>query len=227
MTVLVAVGVMNVGHGGAGSVIFVEKLSRYGKLFGQTVGVATGGDLSPGDLVSVAASWPARLRHADDVRQAGLLFQDVQQLPAGLLTAPAGLLTEPAMLVTLGMPLTLVAAALTDGHASLQQQPGETGVEFPWRLASPMVAVQISPGRGAVTALYAAGVNDVHVLYAPRWDRRRLTNPLGPHGAVRTRHRQTPPGAMRCAKAAASRWQPTSPDSTSWSTACSRTPPPR
>ena len=44
MTVLVAVGVMNVGHGGAGSVIFVEKLSRYGKLSGETVGVATGGD---------------------------------------------------------------------------------------------------------------------------------------------------------------------------------------
>ena len=188
---------MNVGHGGAGSVIFVEKLSRYGKLFGQTVGVATGGDLSPGDLVSVAASWPARLRHADDVRQAGLLFQGVQQLPAGLLTAPAGLLTEPAMLVTLGMPLTLVAAALTDGHASLQQQPGETGVEFP-------LAARQPDGGGADIARPGRGDRFVcrrrerrpRPLPTGR-DRRCLADPLGPHGAVRTRHRK--PCPMPCA----------------------------
>lgn len=195
MTVLVAVGVMNVGHGGAGSVIFVEKLSRYGKLFGQTVGVATGGDLSPGDLVSVAASWPARLRHADDVRQAGLLFQDVQQLPAGLLTAPAGLLTEPAMLVTLGMPLTLVAAALTDGHASLQQQPGETGVEFP-------LAARQPDGGGADIARPGRG----HRLVCRRRERRprplrTAMGPPSPHQSTRPAwcsSNATPANPTRC-----------------------------
>src|SRR5215469_7315094 len=56
------------------------------------------------------------------------LFQGPEELPAGLLTAAAGLLANPAVRVHLGMPLALVAAALADGHAGLQQGPGDVGV---------------------------------------------------------------------------------------------------
>src|SRR5437660_7226913 len=58
----------------------------------------------------------------------GLLLQGTQQLPAGLLAAPASLGADPAVRVVRGMPLALVAAALADGHAGLQQRPGDAGV---------------------------------------------------------------------------------------------------
>src|SRR5215472_14893886 len=76
-------------------------------------------------------SWPcsplsARPDHAGgDDRH---LLQGAQELPAGLLAAPAGLGADPAVRVVLGMPLALVTTALADGHASLQQRPGDVGV---------------------------------------------------------------------------------------------------
>src|SRR5258708_30021321 len=69
-----------------------------------------------------------RRAEAGPGRSAGLLFQGGQELPAGLLAAPAGLLADPAVLVHLGVPLALVAAALADGHAGLQQPPGDARV---------------------------------------------------------------------------------------------------
>jgi hypothetical protein len=59
-------------------------------------------------------------------RNGGLLFPGIQELPAGLLAAPAGLGADPAVRHA-GMPLALIAAALADGHAGLQQRPGEAG----------------------------------------------------------------------------------------------------
>src|ERR1019366_3964023 len=67
-------------------------------------------------------------RQAGPRRLASLLFHGVQELPAGLLAAPAGLLADPAVLMVPGMPVALVAAALADGHAGLQQRPGDVGV---------------------------------------------------------------------------------------------------
>src|SRR5579859_6485273 len=58
---------------------------------------------------------------------AGLLFQGIQEFPAGLLAASAGLSADPAVL-HIGMPLALIAAALADGYAGLQQRPDEAGV---------------------------------------------------------------------------------------------------
>src|SRR5260370_38167020 len=97
----------------------------------------------------VSAEWPARKTRRIDryvtplprracrsLRQAevgprwsaGLLFQGVQELPAGLLAAPAGLLADPAVLMVPGMPLALVAAALAVGHAGLPHRPGHVAV---------------------------------------------------------------------------------------------------
>src|SRR6266567_5960255 len=56
---------------------------------------------------------------------AGLLFDGVEESPAGLLTAPARLFADPAVLMMLGVPLALVAAALADSHAGRRQRPGD------------------------------------------------------------------------------------------------------
>src|ERR1700721_186498 len=48
-------------------------------------------------------------------RTAGVLFQGVQELAAGLLAASTGLFADPAVLVVPGMPLALVATARADG----------------------------------------------------------------------------------------------------------------
>ena len=58
-------------------------------------------------------------RTTSNSRQAG------SQRTAGLLTAAKHPLTRACR--------STRRLTLTDGHASLQQQPGETGVEFPWR----------------------------------------------------------------------------------------------
>ena len=93
-------------------------------------------------VVAAAPCSPARRR--TDARRAGtipaldggigLLLQRPQKLPAGLLTPSAGLLANAAVLMVVGMPRAFVAAALADGHASLQQRPGDAGVAG--RLAS-------------------------------------------------------------------------------------------
>src|SRR5262249_60040431 len=57
-------------------------------------------------------------------RRAGLLYQGVQELPAGLLAAPAGLGADPAVR-HVDMSLALVAAAPAESHARLPQPPGE------------------------------------------------------------------------------------------------------
>src|SRR5438876_11173639 len=62
------------------------------------------------------------------IGMAGLLFHDGQKLPAGLLAASAGLGAHPAVLVLMGMALALVATALADGHAGLQQRLGDVGI---------------------------------------------------------------------------------------------------
>src|SRR5260370_30430886 len=59
---------------------------------------------------------------------AGLLFQGVQELAAGMLAGPAGPGADPAVLMVLGMPLALIPAALADGHAGFQQRPGDAGL---------------------------------------------------------------------------------------------------
>src|SRR5580704_5165506 len=56
------------------------------------------------------------------------LFDGGQEVPAGLLTASAGLGADPAVLMVLGMPLALIAAALADRCAGLQQRLGDVGV---------------------------------------------------------------------------------------------------
>jgi len=48
------------------------------------------------------------------------------------------------MLVHPGMPLALIAAASADGHAGLQQRPGDIGVVLRLAAGDPAVAVQIS-----------------------------------------------------------------------------------
>jgi len=58
---------------------------------------------------------------------ARLLFRGVQEIAAGLLAAPAGLGADPAVR-HVGVPFALIAAALADGHAGLQQRPGDVGV---------------------------------------------------------------------------------------------------
>ena len=65
--------------------------------------------------------------HRPSQARAGLLFQGVQELTAGLLAAAAGLGADPAVR-HVGMPLALVAAAPADSHARLQQRPGQAGV---------------------------------------------------------------------------------------------------
>ena len=60
---------------------------------------------------------------------ARLLFRGVQEIAAGLLAAPAGFGADPAVR-HVGVPLALIAAALADGRAGLQQRPGGTGVVF-------------------------------------------------------------------------------------------------
>jgi hypothetical protein len=64
-------------------------------------------------------------------------LQGVQELAAGLLA-------DPAVLMVAGVPLALVAAALADGHAGLQQRPGDVGVVGRLAACHPMVAVQAS-----------------------------------------------------------------------------------
>jgi hypothetical protein len=85
----------------------------------------TTGNGRPFDVKAV--QW---IRHACQIPApaAGLLFQGGQELAAGLLAAPAGLPADPAVLVHPGVPLALVAAAFADGHAGLQQRPGDVGV---------------------------------------------------------------------------------------------------
>ena len=58
----------------------------------------------------------------------GLLSDSGQEVPAGPLAASAGLSADPAVLMVLGMPLALVAAALADRYAGLQQWLGDIGV---------------------------------------------------------------------------------------------------
>jgi hypothetical protein len=79
-----------------------------------------------------------------DAGIAGLLFRGVQELPAGLLAAPAGRGADPAMLVHPGMLLALVAAALTDRLAGLQQRLGDIGIVAGRAAGDPAVAVQAS-----------------------------------------------------------------------------------
>src|SRR5579859_4283622 len=76
--------------------------------------------------VVTADEYPARI--VPRLRAVNPLIHAVQELPAGSLAAPAGLLAHPAVRVHLGMPLALVAAALADSHAGLQQRPGDLGV---------------------------------------------------------------------------------------------------
>ena len=57
------------------------------------------------------------------------LFPGVQQFPAGAIATAAGLRADPAMR-HMGMPLALIAAALADGRAGPQQQPGGAGVKL-------------------------------------------------------------------------------------------------
>src|SRR5215467_15139761 len=70
---------------------------------------------------------PATTQARSQSGRAGLLYQGVQELPAGLLAAPAGLGADPAVR-HVDMPLALVAAAPADSHAGLQQRPGEARV---------------------------------------------------------------------------------------------------
>jgi hypothetical protein len=58
---------------------------------------------------------------------ARLLFRRVQEIAAGLLAAPAGFGAHPAVR-HVGVSFALIAAALADGHAGLQQRPGDVGV---------------------------------------------------------------------------------------------------
>ena len=55
-------------------------------------------------------------------------MQGIQELLAGLLAVPTGLRADPAMLVHPGVPLALLAAALADRHARLQQRHSDIGV---------------------------------------------------------------------------------------------------
>jgi hypothetical protein len=59
----------------------------------------------------------------------GLSFQGFQEVAAGLLAASAGLGADPAVR-HVGMPFALLAAAVADGDARLQQRPGDAGVVF-------------------------------------------------------------------------------------------------
>jgi hypothetical protein len=54
------------------------------------------------------------------IESQALLLHGCEQLPAGLLAAAACLSANPAVLVHLGVPLTLVPAALARRHACLQ-----------------------------------------------------------------------------------------------------------
>lgn len=81
MIVLVAVGMMNVAVMAAlAVVIFVEKLWRYGNLFGQTIRVLL-------VTIGVLAIWlgdcflACMLRHAGDVRQAGSAISERPATP--------------------------------------------------------------------------------------------------------------------------------------------------
>src|SRR5690242_12037421 len=56
-----------------------------------------------------------------------LLLRGVQKPAAGLLAESAGLGADPAV-PHVSMPLALVTAALADGHAGLQQRPGDVSV---------------------------------------------------------------------------------------------------
>ena len=58
----------------------------------------------------------------------GLDFHSGQELAARPLAAPAGIGAHSTVLVHPGMALTLVAAALADGHAALKQRRGDVGV---------------------------------------------------------------------------------------------------
>src|SRR6266852_7283486 len=78
-------------------------------------------------VMSVSARGP-RQAEAGPSWSAGLLFDGVEEFPAGLLTAPARLFADPAVLMMPGVPLALVAAALADSHAGLQQRRGDGGV---------------------------------------------------------------------------------------------------
>src|SRR5262249_54642639 len=78
----------------------------------------------------------------------GLLEHGVQERPRGLLAAPARLCADPAVLVQLRVPLALLAAALANGRAGLEQGPREAGVRLglatrdPDRCAADVGAVQ-------------------------------------------------------------------------------------
>jgi hypothetical protein len=59
---------------------------------------------------------------------ARVLFHGLLELPAVLLAAPTGFGTDPAVFVYLGMPVALIAAALADGRAGLQERLDDLGV---------------------------------------------------------------------------------------------------
>jgi hypothetical protein len=90
---------------------------------------------------------------------AGLLLDGVQELPAGLFAAPAGLGADPAVLVHPGMPLAFVAAAPADGHAGLQQRPGDLGVTArrAWMVVLTAVVFAEKIWRSGQAFGYAAG----------------------------------------------------------------------
>jgi len=115
------------------------------------------GHALPGPSASPAHGQDSRLLsvHARIIRQlvderpgpagtdagiAGLLFQGVQELPAGLLAAPAGRGADPAMLVHPGMLLALVAQLLqiatqasSSGSVTSASWPARRLVTRRWR----------------------------------------------------------------------------------------------
>ena len=97
--------------------------------------------------LTVGAQQEVAVAHPFARRDNGLLFQGVQELPAGLLAAPAGLGADLAVR-HVGMPLALVTAALADRHAGLQQRLGDIGVVAAGRLVTPAAAVQTSAQSG-------------------------------------------------------------------------------
>jgi hypothetical protein len=86
-----------------------------------------GGVAAAVNRTSFSIGYVEQRRVIPDLPMVGLLFRGVQEIAAGLLAAPAGLGADPAVR-HVGVPLALIAAAPADGHAGLQQRPGDSGV---------------------------------------------------------------------------------------------------
>jgi hypothetical protein len=87
----------------------------------------SGGVAAAVNRTSFSIGYVEQRRVIPDLPMVGLLFRGVQEIAAGLLAAPAGLGADPAVR-HVGVAHALIAAAPADGHAGLQQRPGDSGV---------------------------------------------------------------------------------------------------